>query len=153
VTNRRNECYRLIGTIISKIVQQHRSFFGMTFRLFSRVLIFAILVCVAQRAHSRSWADGHLVQQRNSTLTVAVPDEATAVKIAEKALAKVYGKKHIESERPFKAVLLKGIWHVGGTLYCKDEHGNVLTNVCAGGVAMAEVRQKDGRVLRTTHTK
>jgi len=94
-----------------------------------------------------------VAQQTNNPPPVAVPDDATAVKIAEKALAKVYGKQHIESERLFKAVLLKGIWHVGGTLYCNDEYGNVITNACVGGVAMAEVRQRDGRVLRTTHTK
>ena len=125
----------------------------MTFRSISRVLILAIVVCVAQRAHSRSWAGEYLALQTNNPPPIAVPDEATAVKIAEKILVKVYGEKHIESERPFKAVLLKGIWRVGRTLYCKDEHGNVVTNACVGGVAMAEVRQRDGRVLMTTHTK
>jgi hypothetical protein len=94
-------------------------------------------------------AVGVLAQQA----PVAVPDEATAVKIAEKALAKVYGEKKIESERPFKAILRDGIWHVGGTLYCKDEHGNVITGRCVGGVAMAQIRQSDGRVLKTGHTK
>lgn len=84
---------------------------------------------------------------------VAVPDEATAVKIAEKALAKIYGGKTIQSERPFKAILRDGIWHVGGTLYCKDEHGKVITGRCDGGVAMAQIRQSDGRVLKTGHTK
>ena len=93
-----------------------------------------------------------MAQQANNP-PVAIPDEVTAVKIAEKALAKVYGKKKIESERPFKAMLRDGIWHVGGTLYCKDQHGTVVTVACVGGVAMAEVRQKDGRVLKMTHTK
>lgn len=94
-----------------------------------------------------------VAQQTNNPPPVAVPDEATAVRIAERALAKVYGQKKIEAERPFEAMLRDGIWHVGGTLYCRDEKGNVDTRPCAGGVAIAEVRQRDGRVLKTTHTK
>ena len=94
-----------------------------------------------------------LAQQTDNSHPVAVPDEATAVKIAEKALAKVYGEKKIDSERPFKAKLRDGIWHVWGTLYCKDQHGNVITGPCLGGVAIAEVRQRDGRVLNTGHEK
>jgi hypothetical protein len=82
-----------------------------------------------------------------------VPDSATAISLAEKALAKMYGKKVIDSERPFNASLSDGVWHVTGTLYCKDEKGNVVKDVCVGGVAKADVRQSDGRVLRTGHTK
>jgi hypothetical protein len=91
--------------------------------------------------------------QTTGTTPVKVPDPATAVSLVEKALTKVYGKKVIESERPFKASLSDGVWHVTGTLYCKDEKGNVVKDVCAGGVAMADIRQSDGRVLRTGHTK
>jgi hypothetical protein len=91
--------------------------------------------------------------QTTGTTPVKVPDSATAASLAEKALTKVYGKKVIESERPFKASLSDGVWHVTGTLYCKDEKGNVVKDACAGGVAMADIRQSDGRVLRTGHTK
>jgi hypothetical protein len=97
-------------------------------------------------------AVGALAQSGNPA-SAAVPDEATAVTLAENALAKVYGKKKIGSERPFRATLTKGIWHVGGTLYCKDKQGNVITNACVGGVAMADIRQSDGRVLKMGHTK
>jgi hypothetical protein len=92
-------------------------------------------------------------QQPGNPPSNAVPDEATAVKIAEKALTRIYGKKIIESERPFTATLTNGVWHVGGTLYCSDEHGNTSTSPCAGGVAMAEVKQSNGRILKTGHTK
>ena len=91
--------------------------------------------------------------QTTETTPVKVPDSATAISLAEKALAKVYGRKVIESERPFSASLSDGVWHVGGTLYCKDEKGNVVKDACAGGVAMADIRQTDGHVLRTGHTK
>lgn len=84
---------------------------------------------------------------------VAVPDEATAVKIAEKALIKIFGKRQIQKERPFSANLAAGIWHVTGTLYCKDEHGKVVIGACVGGVAMADIRQNDGRVVKTGHTR
>ena|SRR5215472_745757 len=96
---------------------------------------------------------GATAQQANKAAPVAVLDEATAVQIAEKALARVYGKKKVASERPFKATLRAGIWYVGGTLYCKNEHGKRIVGACIGGVAMAEVRQNDGRVLKATHTK
>lgn len=83
---------------------------------------------------------------------VAVPDEVTAVKIAEKALIKIYGRRQIKSERPFSANLAAGIWHVTGTLYCKDEHGKAIIGACVGGVAMADIREDDGRVVKTGHT-
>ena len=93
-----------------------------------------------------------LAQQTRNSASVAVPDEATAVKLAEKALTKIYGKRQIDSEKPFTANLADGIWHVAGTLRCKDQHGNVITDACVGGVAMADIRQNDGRVLKTGHT-
>ena|SRR5215475_13901977 len=94
-----------------------------------------------------------LAQQTDNSHPVAVPDEVTAVRVAEKALGKVYGEKKIDSERPFRARLRDGIWHVWGTLYCKDQRGNVITGACVGGVAMAEVRQGDAKVLNITHEK
>ena len=98
-------------------------------------------------------AMGVSAQQANNAASVAVPDEDTAVQLAEKALVTVYGKEEVESERPFKATLSHGVWHVAGTLYCSDEHGKVITGRCAGGVATAYIRQSDGRVLKTGHTK
>jgi hypothetical protein len=83
---------------------------------------------------------------------VKVLDAATAVILAEKALAKVYGKTQVESERPFTATLSDGIWHVVGTLHCKDKKGNVITNACVGGTAMADIRKNDGRVIHVGHT-
>jgi hypothetical protein len=94
-----------------------------------------------------------LAQQAKDSSPIAVPDEATAVRIAEKALAKIYGKKRIQSEKPFSANLAHGLWHVTGTLYCKDEHGKVIIGACVGGVAMADIRQIDGRVVKTGHTQ
>jgi hypothetical protein len=81
-----------------------------------------------------------------------VSDEATAIKIAEAALIPVYGKKHIESERPFIATLDGDVWTVGGTLRCPDGKGGVTTQ-CAGGVAVVKISRKNGRILSMGHGK
>jgi hypothetical protein len=81
-----------------------------------------------------------------------IKDSTEAIKIAEKALTRIYGKKQIESERPFEAKLENGVWTVSGSLHCKDAKGK-LTNVCAGGVALARISAANGRVISTQHTK
>jgi hypothetical protein len=82
----------------------------------------------------------------------AVPDEATAVRIAEKALSRIYGRKVIESERPFTATLTNGVWHVVGSVHCGDQHGAAKSVPCAGGAATADIKQGSGRILKTGHT-
>jgi hypothetical protein len=107
-------------------------------------VVVTVLAIVAQSALGQS--------TQSASTPVKVPDAATAVKLAEKVLANVYGKKKIEGEKPFEASLSGGIWHVGGTLYCgKDRSFKGVQ--CVGGVAMADIRQSDGRVLKTGHGK
>jgi NTF2 fold immunity protein len=77
-----------------------------------------------------------------------VPDSETAVKIAEAVLVPVYGKKQIESERPFTAKLKDGVWRVSGTLHCSDG-----AEQCFGGVAVVEISKKDARVISMGHGK
>jgi uncharacterized membrane protein YccF (DUF307 family) len=72
-----------------------------------------------------------------------VPDAATAIRIAEVALIPIYGRKQIESERPFTAKLTKNIWFVAGHLH----EGWV------GGVAEIWIDKRDGHVLRYIHGK
>jgi NTF2 fold immunity protein len=76
-----------------------------------------------------------------------VADSATAIEIAEKALFPVYGRRHIESERPFTATLNDGVWTVHGTLRCSVGKGGA-TTICAGGAANVEISQKNGHILR-----
>jgi hypothetical protein len=73
----------------------------------------------------------------------SVPDEATAIRVAEAALIPVYGKKQIESERPFAAKLTGTTWFVFGHL----QEGWV------GGVAEVWIDKRDGHVLRYEHGK
>jgi hypothetical protein len=83
---------------------------------------------------------------------VRVPDEATALQIAEPRLIKTYGKRQIDEERPLTATLDKGIWTVSGTLWCTDRNGN-RTHDCLGGTAVLKLRQRDGKILSVIHYK
>jgi hypothetical protein len=70
-----------------------------------------------------------------------VPDAASAVRIAVAVWEPIYGKQHIASERPFHVTLRDGVWHVRGSL----RRGWI------GGVAEADIRQSDGKVLHIIH--
>lgn len=91
----------------------------------------------------------------HSTKENRVPDAATALKIAEPALIKRYGKRQIDYERPLTAKLDGGIWTVYGTLCCPDRNGHRTCEeyMCAGGVAVLKLRQRDGKILLITHYK
>lgn len=82
-----------------------------------------------------------------STFAVAsqkpVPDEATAIALAEKKLIPIYGKKQIQSEEPFRAKLERNTWHVWGYLPLED----------VGGVAEIWIDARSGKVLKVTHGK
>src|SRR5579859_3531785 len=79
-----------------------------------------------------------------------VPDSEAAIARAEAVLIPVYGKKHIESERPFTATLNGDVWTVWGTLRCPDGKG-ALTTDCVGGVAVVKIAKHNGRVLHMEH--
>jgi hypothetical protein len=94
-------------------------------------------------------------QSLSPPTSVRVPDEATALKIAEPALIKTYGKRQIDDERPLTATLDKGIWTVYGTLCCADRHGQRTCGqqMCLGGAAVLKLRQRDGKILSIIHPK
>lgn len=71
-----------------------------------------------------------------------VPNEETAIKIAEAIWYPIYGEK-IYSKKPFKGNLKNGIWIVKGTL--QDGH--------KGGVPYIEIQQIDCKVLTVSHGK
>ena len=80
---------------------------------------------------------------RGSDRSHPVSDEQTAVQVAESVLRPIYGRKQIESERPFKARLEGDIWTVSGNL----PPGWV------GGVAVVRINRLNGRVLSVEHGK
>ncbi|MBS1538624.1 MAG: hypothetical protein JST20_12845 [Bacteroidetes bacterium] len=76
-----------------------------------------------------------------------VPDKETAIKIAEAIWLPIYGEI-IYKERPFTATLnKKGNWEVYGSF--SKNHGK---GVYGGGVAYAEIRKKDCKIIRVIHT-
>jgi hypothetical protein len=80
-----------------------------------------------------------------------IPDDATALKVAEPELIRIYGARVIGSEKPLHADLSGDMWIVGGTLHCSDGKGGT-TTICVGGVATAHLVKSDGRVLEIFHT-
>jgi hypothetical protein len=72
-----------------------------------------------------------------------VPDERTAVAIAEAVLMPIFGAGQIAQERPFHAVLHGNVWEVAGSLPPGWD----------GGVAFVQINKDDGRILRVTHGK
>jgi len=90
-----------------------------------------------------------------NTEEIRVPDAVTALRIAEPALIKTYGKRQIDYERPLTSKLDGGIWSVYGTLCCPDRNGHRTCEEgkCVGGVAILKLRESDGNILSIMHYK
>jgi hypothetical protein len=72
-----------------------------------------------------------------------IPDEKTAIRIAEAVLSPIYGEQKIIDERPFHAILSNGLWIVEGSLRA----------VSVGGVATIRLDKKTGAVISYIHGK
>lgn len=72
-----------------------------------------------------------------------VPNEATAVRIAEAVWLPIYGEAVLK-EKPFHATLADEIWTVEGTLAKEYQQG---------GVALAQISKIDGHIIRVSHGK
>jgi len=70
-----------------------------------------------------------------------VPDERTAVRVAEVLLGRIYGESAIQSEKPFRATLTNGVWTV---------KGNVPEGL-HGGAAVIKISKKTCEVLFVIH--
>jgi hypothetical protein len=70
-----------------------------------------------------------------------VPDETTALKIAEAVLLPVYGEKQIATERPLNATLTGDVWTVHGTI--------PITSM--GGTAIVKISKRTGAILFMHH--
>lgn len=102
------------------------------------VLLLCVVTCFAQSAKPPKYS----APLPNG----AVPDQKTAILIAEAVLAPVYGEK-VLNERPFTATLKDDTWYVLGTFH----HGS--GKLIAGGVAIVEISKKDGCILRISHSE
>ena len=72
-----------------------------------------------------------------------VPTAETAIQIAVAVWTPIYGKEKIEGQKPYKAYLKDGVWHVSGSLPRQQ----------VGGVAVAEIAKDDACVIRVSHGK
>jgi len=72
-----------------------------------------------------------------------VPNEKTAVRVAEAVLGAIYGEQQIASEQPFSAKLKGDVWTVTGSL----------PEGMAGGVAEVRISKRTGEILGVTHGK
>ena len=71
------------------------------------------------------------------------PTAEVAIRIAVAVWEPIYGTQAIAEEKPYKATLAEGVWTVEGTLPERKK----------GGVALAEISKRDGRILRVAHGK
>ena len=72
-----------------------------------------------------------------------VPDQETAVKIAEAILTPIYGPKQVQAEKPFVASLKREVWTVTGHL----------PEGADGGVAEVRISKLTGQILSVNHGK
>jgi hypothetical protein len=70
-----------------------------------------------------------------------VPDEKTAIRIAEAVLTAIYGEKQIKSEEPFSAKLHNEVWTVEGAI----------AEGVDGGAAIIKISKTNGAVISVTH--
>lgn len=86
-----------------------------------------------------------------------VPDEATALKIAEAVWLPIYGSG-VLTKKPYVAELTQDIWHVHGTVessgYVMNEKGDtVALRIVSGGVPHIKLKKSSGEVLEVFHSK
>jgi hypothetical protein len=77
-----------------------------------------------------------------------VKDRETAIAVAEPILFKIYGKKHIIGEKPYRVELVDGYWILSGSL---PKHGP--GEFVVGGTFLIILSSKDGRVIKLIHGK
>src|SRR5215467_14369983 len=105
------------------------------------ILFFVCLTVCTMHPQARVQADEQHSYQPERGF---VPDQATAVAIAEAVWLPIYGRETLNKERPFKAVLNGDVWTVTGTAHWKNKQDK-------GGVAIAEISRKDARIIRVSH--
>jgi len=73
-----------------------------------------------------------------------VPDEPTAIKIAEAIAVAQFGEKKISEEKPLRARLRGDVWTVAGTLHPQG---------VLGGTVVIQISKKTGAIIFMTHQK
>ena len=71
-----------------------------------------------------------------------IPDEITAVKVAEVIFLPIYGKEEVNKFLPYHAQFKDGVWTVYGTLKPNS----------VGGTPQLKIQKKDGKVIEVWHS-
>lgn len=71
-----------------------------------------------------------------------IPDEITAVRVAEAVFPPIFGSEEVKKYLPYHANLKNGIWTVYGTL----KQGS------RGGTPQMTIQKKDGKVIEVWHS-
>jgi hypothetical protein len=75
-----------------------------------------------------------------------VPDEQTAIKIAEAILFPIYGETTIRGEKPYVVKLADGKWTIDGSMPKPKSR-----EIIVGGTFHIVISQRDGQVLEIGH--
>jgi hypothetical protein len=115
-----------------------------SFTLYIAAAVFAPIVCFSISCPDASAQNVPSLFDRPGGL---VPDEETAIKIAEAVLFPVYGEKHIRDERPYVVKLSDGKWVIDGSLAQPTDPQNRVV----GGTFHIVISQRDARVIEIGH--
>jgi hypothetical protein len=132
--------------IIGKIQQSKLEKYAMRLYVIVILIFYLIIGANCQNSHKNKIINnsGSVTNERikgEISHEDLIPDEKTAITIAETVLIPIYGKEQIDSEKPFHAQLSGDIWTVEGSL----PEGWV------GGVASVKLSKKDARVIKIEH--
>ncbi|MCH7947882.1 MAG: YbbC/YhhH family protein [candidate division Zixibacteria bacterium] len=114
----------------------------MKSKIFFLALLF-LLITISTTCSTKKGKTFDTSEENSSVIPVdgRVPNEETAIRIAEAVWLPIYGNE-IYNSKPFHAKLIgDSIWVVEGTL----PEGHL------GGVPYAAIQKKDGKVVKISH--
>jgi hypothetical protein len=107
-----------------------------------RVYRFSVLVSLAFAFPVAATCADQLAALSVEQSAGLVPDAETAIGIAAALWETIYGSESVKRQKPHTATLANGVWTVRGTRP---------KEFTKGGVAIAEIQQADGKILRVSH--
>lgn len=99
-------------------------------------LTFAFSLIISAFAQGAEIMQGSFVPKQGF-----VPDERTAITIAEAVLVPIYGKDQVDEQKPFVVGLADDVWKIHGTRSVEQ----------LGGVFSIEISKQTATILRVTH--